>query len=97
VVIFAAFAFGCGMKAVPVEDKANAEANGGSSNEATAKTNNDPAAETSGESKATAVTGACANEYYPIDPSVTRNFEVTGAESNNYTLTQKDFTETGFK
>lgn len=96
VVIFAAFAFGCGMNAAPGEDRANANANG-SSNEAPMAANNDPAAEGSGEPKVATVSGACANEYYPIDPSITKNFEMKGAEAENYALTQKDVTETGFK
>src|SRR5690606_22886763 len=96
VVLFTAFAFGCGMNAVPSEDRSNTETNRGS-NLAAATPNTESATETGSETKTNTVTGACANEYYPIDPSVTRNFEVTGAESDNYTLTQKDITETGFK
>ncbi len=96
VTVFAAFAFGCGMNAAPGEDKANSVANGNSNGSAPAA-NSDRTTETPAEAKAPTVTGACANEYYPIDPSVTKNFEMKGAESDKYSLTQKDITETGFK
>lgn len=43
------------------------------------------------------ISGACSNEYYPITASEKRDYKVSGVESHNYTLTQKDITAEGFK
>ncbi len=41
--------------------------------------------------------GACSNEYYPLLPDEKRNYKITGAGPAEYSLIQKDITESGFK
>lgn len=98
-VMLAAFAFGCGMPGITSENTSNTETNANSNRTATTanNANNEPAAEPANETSTSRVTGACANEYYPVDPSIVKNFDVSGAESEDYSLTQKDVTEAGFK
>ncbi|HEX6280275.1 MAG TPA: hypothetical protein VFZ49_09725 [Pyrinomonadaceae bacterium] len=41
--------------------------------------------------------GNCTVDYYPVDPGLTRRYEITGSGPAKYVLTQKDVSDTGFK
>ncbi|MBX3243569.1 MAG: hypothetical protein KF685_03760 [Acidobacteria bacterium] len=43
------------------------------------------------------ISSACTNDYYPISPTAKIDYKVSGVESYNYDLTQKEITENGFK
>lgn len=90
VTILSAAAFGCGIDLAPSGPE-NVNVNTASSAPANAATNTENA------SKEIVATGICANEYYPIHPSTVKNFKVSGAEADDYQVSQKDITETGFR
>ncbi len=41
--------------------------------------------------------GKCSNQYYPLLPDEKRKYKITGAGPAEYTLVQKDITDSGFK
>ena len=48
------------------------------------------------ETSDTVDAGLCANEYYPVDTDLRREYKITGSVPANYELTQRPGTEDGF-
>ena len=64
--------------------------------EANTATQNDNSAASSIDESVPA-SGLCSNQYYPVDPTLIRSYEITGSGPAKYTLTQQDVRDTGFK
>src|SRR5690606_10278946 len=85
--LIALSALGCG----DLTERLSSNENGNSGNTAVLESNTAPEAK-SGPMDA----GLCANEYYPVDPSIKREYRITGDAAANYVLTQEPAGEDGF-
>ena len=68
-------------------------------NRNTPQTSNSSDPEPTGDtaSPGASASGDCAVDYYPVDPALIRQYEISGSGPAEYTLSQKEVTDTGFK